>query len=177
LVELEADHDLAAGGWDVSWWIDKVVFEGWEGWWTGAEQAAPQTTRRLRVFLEPARGDRLPVADLVHGDFGVGNFLVQDGTVSGVVDWDNLGTGSRALDLTSLLFDWQRLRLADSSSVSENGGPRLAVRIVEIAGDRGFRCCVCYAAIARLALGRQRGEHGQAEMWRCVTEAILDSWT
>src|SRR5436309_2429705 len=25
LVELQADHDLGAGGWDVSWWIDKVV--------------------------------------------------------------------------------------------------------------------------------------------------------
>jgi streptomycin 6-kinase len=175
LVELQADHDLGAGGWDVSWWIDKVVFEGWEGWWDGAEQAAPQTARRLRALLEPATGYRLPIADLVHGDFGVGNFLVQDGTVSGIVDWDHLGIGSRALDLTSLLFDWQRLRLADSSSVTEDGGQRLTARIVEIAGEHGFRSSVCYAAIARLALSRQRGEPDQVETWRRVTESILDS--
>jgi hypothetical protein len=36
---------------------------------------------------------------------------------------------------------------------------------------------VCYAAIARLALSRRRGEHDQAEVWRRVTEAVLDAWT
>jgi len=177
LVELQAGLGPEGGGWDVSWWIDKVVFEGWEGWWDGAEQAAPQTARRLRALLEPATGYRLPVADLVHGDFGVGNLLVQEGTVSGIVDWDHLGIGSRALDLTSLLFDWQRLRLAHSSSVTDEGGRRLTARIVEIAGDHGLRSTVCYAAIARLALSRQRGEPDQVETWRRVTESILDSCT
>jgi len=68
LVERQAHPDLGAGGWDFSWWIHKVVFEGWEGWWDSAEQAASQTTRRSRAFLQPAMEYRLPVADLVHGD-------------------------------------------------------------------------------------------------------------
>jgi hypothetical protein len=38
-----------------------------------------------------------------------------------------------------------------------------------------LRCTICYAAIARLALSRQRGEPEQVETWRRVTESILDS--
>jgi aminoglycoside phosphotransferase (APT) family kinase protein len=175
LVELQAEPLLGPGGWDVSWWVGVVVFEGWEGWWEGAERAAPGTARRLRGFLEPARGYRLPVADLVHGDLNLSNVLRQDGAISGVVDWDHLGVGSRALDLTSLLFDWQRVRLAHESIVTEDGGDRLRGRIVEIAGEHGLRCTICYAAIGRLALTRPRGEPKQVETWRRVTESILDS--
>jgi len=177
LIELQAGLGLVLGkaGWDVSWWIDVVVFEGWEGWWNGAEQAAPHTARRLRAFLEPARGYRLPVADLVHGDFGIGNVLARGGAVTAVVDWDHLGVGSRALDLASLLFDWQRLRLASPASAAPGGGERVRDRIVEIAGEHGLRCCVCYAAIARLALGWQQGQQDDVDMWRAVTESILDS--
>jgi Ser/Thr protein kinase RdoA (MazF antagonist) len=175
LVELQAEPLLGPGGCDVSWWVGVVVFEGWEGWWEGAEQAAPGTARRLRGFLEPAGGYQLPVADLVHGDLNLSNVLRQDGAISGVVDWDHLGVGSRALDLTSLLFDWQRLRLADESIVTADGGERLRGRIVEIAGEHGLRCTICYAAIARLALSRQRGEPEQVKTWRRVTESILDS--
>jgi hypothetical protein len=177
LVELEAGPELKEGGWDVSWWIHVVLFEGWEGWWDEAEAAAPQTTQRLHAFLAPATGHRLPVADLVHGDLNLGNVLALNGVISGIVDWDHLGTGSRALDLTSLLFDWQRLRLVNPSSVTEQGGRRLTARIVEIAGEHGLRSTVCYAAIARLALSRKRGEGNQIETWRCATESILDSST
>ncbi|SRR6266536_708886 len=56
LVELQADqaYRLGEGGWDVSWWIGVVLFEDWEHWWEAAEAAAPQASRRLRRFLEPA---------------------------------------------------------------------------------------------------------------------------
>jgi len=177
LVELQAGLGLALGegGWNVSWWIDVVLFEGWEGWWIGAEQAAPEVARRLRTFLEPAQGYRLPVVDLVHGDFGVGNVLVHNRAVTAVVDWDHVGVGSRALDLASVLFDWQRLRLAAPAAAAPNGGQRVRRQIVEIAGEHALRCCVCYAAIARLALGRQCGHHDEVDMWRAVTTSILDS--
>lgn len=116
------------------------------------------------------------MGDVVHHDFGIENILGGGDGVSGVVDWDHAGYGSRALDLTSLLFDWQRLRLADERRVAADGGERLVERIVEIAGDPGLRCTVCYAAIARLALSRQHGNRDQLESWRQVTEAILDRW-
>jgi hypothetical protein len=43
--------------------------------------------------------------DLVHTDFHPGNVLVDDGRISGVVDWDGIGRGDRALDLVVLRFD------------------------------------------------------------------------
>jgi Ser/Thr protein kinase RdoA (MazF antagonist) len=175
LVELQADPRLRQGGWDVSRWIGAVVFEGWEGWWDAAEQAAPETTRRLRAFLEPAMGNRLPVADVVHGDLNLSNVLADNGVITGVVDWDHIGVGSRALDLTSLLFDWQRLRLADEDSVTADGADRLVRRVVEIAGEPGLRCTVTYGSIARLALSTQRGEHDQLATWRRVADAIVDA--
>jgi hypothetical protein len=93
--------------------------------------------------------------------------------ITGVVDRDHLGLGSRAADLTSLLFEWQRLQLADEAAVASDGGERLVRRIVEIAGEDGLRCMVAYAAIARLALSAQRGEHAELERWRQVGAAIL----
>src|SRR6266545_3684782 len=50
LVELQADQGqrLGEGGWDVSWWIGVVLFDGWEHWWDAAEEAAPQASLRLR---------------------------------------------------------------------------------------------------------------------------------
>jgi aminoglycoside phosphotransferase (APT) family kinase protein len=54
----------------------------------------------------------LPTSDLVHGDLNLGNVLARGGAITGVVDWDAIGLGSRAVDLTGLLCDWQRLRLA-----------------------------------------------------------------
>jgi len=42
LVELQADQAprLGEGGWDISWWIGVVLFEGWEHWWDSAQPAA-----------------------------------------------------------------------------------------------------------------------------------------
>jgi hypothetical protein len=65
LVERQANLGPVVGGWDVSWWLGVVLFDGWEGWWDIARAAAPRTTRRLRQFVEPAWGHRLPAADIV----------------------------------------------------------------------------------------------------------------
>src|SRR6266542_2945557 len=42
LVNLQADQAprLGEGGWDISWWIGVVLFEGWEHWWDSAQPAA-----------------------------------------------------------------------------------------------------------------------------------------
>lgn len=78
LVDLQADHRLGSGGWDVSWWAGAVVFEGWEHWWEGAEGVAAQTCERLRGYLRPAWGHRLSAADVVHGDLNLANVRWQD---------------------------------------------------------------------------------------------------
>ena len=175
LIELQVAPDLGPGGWDVSWWVSVVLFEGWEGWWEGAEAAAPETAWRLRALVEPAWGHRLPPGDLVHHDFSVGNVLTDRGAITGVVDWDDMGLGSRALDLTSLLFDWHRLALDPEPSLASGEGDRLIRLIVQIAGWNGLRCTVAYGAIARLALAAWRGESSDVEIWTRATEALLES--
>jgi hypothetical protein len=125
---------------------------------------------------DDAWGYCLPVGDIVHGDLNLTNVLVHDGTITGVVDWDHIGVGSRATDLTGLLFDCHRLQsTGNDASTAPNGGARLVRRIVEIAGADGLRCVITYGAIARLAVSAQRGEEIQLAMWRRVTHAILES--
>jgi hypothetical protein len=176
LVERQAEPGIGVeGGWDFSWWIGVVLFEGWEGWWDAAAAAAPATCRRLRAFLRPAWGHRLPVADLVHGDLNLTNLLARGGAISGVVDWDDAGLGTRAADLSGPLFDWYRLRLAGNGTLAPDGGDRLARRIVGIAGDEGLRCAVGYAAVARIGLTARRRELDDLEAWCQVTDAVLDA--
>jgi hypothetical protein len=57
----------------------------------GAQAAA--TSRRLREFLEPARGHRLPSGDLVHGDLGLANVLAADGVIT---SWTGTTSGLAA---------------------------------------------------------------------------------
>jgi Ser/Thr protein kinase RdoA (MazF antagonist) len=45
----------------------------------------------------------LPAADMVHGDFRLGNILFDHGRVSGVIDIEALGSGTRAFDYATLL--------------------------------------------------------------------------
>jgi aminoglycoside phosphotransferase (APT) family kinase protein len=85
----------------------------------------------------------------VHGDLNLSNVLARDGVITGIIDWDHVGVGSRALDLTSLLFDWQRLQLAHESAPAPAGGERL---FAGSSGSRASRACA-----ARSPTSRRRG--------------------
>jgi Ser/Thr protein kinase RdoA (MazF antagonist) len=176
LTELQAGPVPASGGWDVSWWVSVILFEGWEGWWETARQAAPQVVGRLRAFLEPAWGHRLPAGDVVHHDFGLGNVLALDDAITVVVDWDDAGIGSRVIDLASLLFEWHHLLLSGQEA-APGGDAKITRRIAGIAEDNGLRCAIAYAAIDRLALTARRGDAAGTEIWRQVTSAVLDTVT
>lgn len=169
LVELQRDLPVEPGGWDTAEWIERILFDRWEGWWEAAEAAAPETCRRLHAFVDPARGYRLPVGDLVHGDLNISNVLTERGTITGVVDWDAIGCGSRASDLAGLLFECHRLGLGATD------GTRIVNRIVALIGDEGLRCAIGYGAVARLGLSAQRGEHADLATWCRVTDEILDA--
>ena len=174
LVERQANIDVGPDDWNLSWWVGAVVFDGWEDWWQDSERAAPQLTRRLQAFLEPARGSSLPVSDIVHGHIGLRNVLARDGVITGIVDWDHVGVGTRALDYTGLLFNWQRLRLTHPTAATPEGGRRLLGRILELVGESGFRSLVCYMSIANLALNFRHREHQDLTTNRQVIESILD---
>jgi aminoglycoside phosphotransferase (APT) family kinase protein len=71
-----------------------------------------------------------PQADLVHGDFRLGNLLFDEDAVSGVIDIEALGSGTRVFDYATLLDDGR----ADDAAVqllvdagSDVAGPAVLV--------------------------------------------------
>lgn len=64
-------------------------------------------TRRLlaRIREIGQERDTADGDDLVHLDFHPGNVLVDNGRISGLVDWDGAGRGDGGLDLVTLRFD------------------------------------------------------------------------
>jgi hypothetical protein len=66
---------------------------------------SPRAARLLdRIRDAGAQGSAMIGDDLVHFDLHPGNVLVENGRLTGVVDWDGATRGDRHLDLTTLLF-------------------------------------------------------------------------
>lgn len=66
----------------------------------GAELVG-HATRLLSRYELPV----FPRADLVHGDFRLGNLLFDDDTIGAVIDIEALGSGTRVFDYATLLDD------------------------------------------------------------------------
>lgn len=86
-------------------WAGGVVFDGWDGVWErvrayGGEEA--ELVSRYDGLCRPYRDQALPRTDLVHGDLNVGNLIVDNGRIAGIIDIEAAGGGSRAYDLISL---------------------------------------------------------------------------
>ena len=67
--------------------------------------AAPGSWRRVVASSVQRFADRVPEwASIVHWDFTPDNVLVQDGRVSGVIDWEGVRAGDPRFDLVTLAF-------------------------------------------------------------------------
>jgi len=91
----------------ISWssWSRGVVLEGWDGIWERVSKYGGETDellRRYELLCRPYRDEVLPDNDFVHGDLNLGNLIVEDGRITGIVDIEAAGAGSRAYDLISL---------------------------------------------------------------------------
>jgi hypothetical protein len=149
LVELQADAGIPAGDRDFTGYIAHVLFDDWDDVWVDAARsatAAEQLCERLRAWLRPVWGLSLEPTDFATNDLNLSNVLSDGIEITGVVDWDEFGLGSRALDLVALAFDCAQLR--DWAAVD-----RLLGRAGSIAGPDGLRCLVSYRAIAYLGSG------------------------
>ncbi len=150
LVELQADAGIPAGDRDFTGYVANVLFDDWDEVWTDAQRAcaaACPLCARLRRWLRPVWGLRLPAGDYAHNDLNLSNVLTEGSTVTGVVDWDEFGLGSRALDLVALALDCERR--GDSAAAD-----RLLARAAQVAGRDGLRCLLSYRAIGGLAVFR-----------------------
>lgn len=171
LVGRQADAAIPAGDRDFAGYIANVLFDDWDEVWADAGRAggaAAALRARIRRWLEPVWGLRLPPADFAHNDLNVSNILTDGDRITGVVDWDEFGLGSRALDLVVPALDCERL-----------GAPAAADRLLAAAasavGDAGLRCLVSYRALASLAEDTREGVEPQADI-RAIS-AILDRLT
>lgn len=170
LIELQAEADAALTSEDRDFadYIAHVLFDDWDEVWCDAAAAGPGAgalCARLKAWLEPVWGLRLPPCDFTHNDLNLANVLSDGLHITGVVDWDEFGLGSRAIDLVVLAFDCERIGEREMSR-------RLLARGMEIAGDGGLRCLVSYRTIAMLADNTHEGEDSQSFI--AMTDKLLD---
>jgi hypothetical protein len=92
-------------------------------------------------LLDRAGGVRLPGRDMVHGDFNSCNILLDEGGgIRGVIDVQDMGTGSRAVDYACLLREAYVQDYGDEvTRVIRRGGEA-------VAGWAPFVVCVAAAA-------------------------------
>jgi hypothetical protein len=173
LVELQAGAGIADESRDFCGYVANVLFDDWDEVWAtapGACAAAGPLCARLRRWLEPVRGLRLPPADYAHNDLHPSNILADGARITGVVDWDEFGLGSRALDLIALALDCER---AGGHAAAD----RLLARAAGVAGADGLCCLISYRAIAGLAYyAREREAYGDSlgDASCAAFSAILD---
>jgi len=169
LVELQADAGVPAGERDFAGYVANVLFDDWDDIWLDARRASgegAQLCARIRRWLQPAWGLRLPPADYAHNDLNLSNVLTDGRAITGVVDWDEFGLGSRALDLVVLAFDCERIG-------SRPAADHLLARVAAITGRDALRCLVSYRALVQLAGPRDPQDPSAAAM-AAVISAILD---
>lgn len=106
LLEMQKSVDLRTDQ-DWSRWARKIL-TGAEENYLEALRSNPETSR-LWDEIESAVMDHplpmLPTTDMVHGDFRPSNVIVHKGRVSGVIDYEYAGKGSRVIDLATFLAD------------------------------------------------------------------------
>jgi aminoglycoside phosphotransferase (APT) family kinase protein len=171
LIERQAAPAGPADDRDFTGYIANVLFDDWDEVWADAARADEPDyplCARIRRWLKPVWGLRLPPTDYAHNDLNLSNILTDGERVTGVVDWDEFALGSRALDLVALAFDCQKLGVPATAD-------RLLARAAAIAGSDELRCLVSYRALASLAEDVREDESPQADIR--VISAILDRLT
>jgi Phosphotransferase enzyme family len=168
LVERQADAAIPAGDRDFTGYIANVLFDDWDEVWGDAGRSGGEADRlcaRIRRWLTPTWGLRLPPADFAHNDLNLSNILTDGERITGVVDWDEFGLGSRALDLVVLALDCEQL--GDRAAAD-----RLLAAAASAVGHAGLRCLVSYRALATLAEDTREGLRPQADIRTIST--VLD---
>ncbi|WP_405061062.1 aminoglycoside phosphotransferase family protein [Kribbella sp. NBC_01505] len=127
-----------------------VVFDGWDGVHERVHAYGGEVTElvdRYDALCRRYRDAVLPSDDLVHGDLNLGNLLVADGQVTGIIDIESAGAGSRAYDLVSL-----------ATSAARDGAPpgidELFLEAALLAGGRAtvaICAATAYVTIAEFA--------------------------
>ena len=90
---------------------------------------------------------------MVHADLNPGNVLVRDGAVVAVVDIGNAGSGTRATDLTTLV--WYSFQAPQLDGVRR----RLWTRILALVGWEGAAVLAATRILLELEFPIRHGRH------------------
>jgi hypothetical protein len=105
----------------------------------------------------------LPGDDLVHVDYHPGNVLTSDtGTITGVVDWDGAGRGTRAFDLVTLLFYVQRHAPALA--------PPLVAEAVTLTSPPVLEACWAHMSLRQVDWSLRFHSAAESSAWLTIAE-------
>ena len=104
-------------------------------------QATAGLLDALRLATSQYQATVLPNTDVVHGDLHTGNFLVQHGQITGVIDMVYAGYGTRAIDLATLQHT---INSADALPAVRN---RLRAHVIDQFGSDVYAICMAYRVI------------------------------
>jgi aminoglycoside phosphotransferase (APT) family kinase protein len=166
-IELQATQARASQP-DWSWYVRAVVFEGESGWTASLRSYAAATRELLQRIERSVAGleqSCLEAADIVHGDLALDNVLVDDGHLSGIVDWDAAGRGDRALDVAKLLY-----YSYDNRPVRE----LLLRHLLRLRGHECARLHLVYCILAQLDWSIRHHDAPSVAMLVAQAHAMLD---
>jgi hypothetical protein len=140
---------------DLGAWVPGVVLDDDAGWWRNARamgKDAASFCDRLSTWIGRPTIDSYPAfgPGYVHCDMNLGNILVADGRLSGLVDAEHMGVGDRGIDAARLAVEWYRLASHGVTGLATGGLARLAEFGSEVSGSAGWRIAVGYELIGRL---------------------------
>lgn len=87
--------------------IKDTVFSNRLGNLRAIQKYSPEMNRfldNLILSVKDLEGIPLPNSDIVHGDFSYHQVMVDDGEITGIIDWQEAGCGDWLVDLTRLIY-------------------------------------------------------------------------
>jgi aminoglycoside phosphotransferase (APT) family kinase protein len=174
LNDLQADLNRDPGADRLESWsgyVYEVVFARSSVWASALgdhSRATASLLSALRRATQRYAGVALPNTDAVHGDLHIGNMLVVEGRISGVIDMVYAGYGTRAIDLASLLHNM------DSDGYAPSIRDRLRARIIERFGPAVYAICMVYRVIVTLTWSIRRGLADWTDRFVRAGWALLD---
>lgn len=92
---------------NLSQFVKAVLFKAHRGMTDRLKNHSGETRTILDVAMGLAEGAAdlpLPDTDIVHGDFSYHQVMVEDGRITGIIDWQEAGCGDWLIDLTRLIY-------------------------------------------------------------------------